>query len=470
MNTSPFRQINQQSVSTTVMLAPVYNALMSLSLLTANLANMAVEPWIIETAARLTPDQRQHNRLIFEGLGSALIPDEPSANFQAYLDSLVVTSPETLRDRVLQGLTQSVSASVPLTISDLLADEQAFLHCVMHNQQRGSIDQDLYADAHRLLNDPAAMHALILTHLRTLWDTWLATEWQRHAKRLDGLLRMFEHKADLDEVHEPEVVSASQAIRAFIRQDLPDSVSSQLSGVKHINFVLSPHIRLHATQFTDNATLWIFVLGDFWALPLRTEPVKRSEVLGQIRALSDETRLKILEILAAYEPLRAQEVIDQVDVSQPTVSRHLQQLRKAGIITEEREPDIGKLYRLDRSAIDKLYHTLTELLSPKNARLVLTDARLDQPIELRRFMDREARITVWPKKMPDKELILNYLAEKFTLNTDYTESQVNELLGQWHTYDDPYLLRRALIQVGHLQRTKDGARYWRTAGDSSEAK
>jgi hypothetical protein len=43
----------------------------------------------------------------------------------------------------------------------------------------------------------------------------------------------------------------------------------------------------------------------------------------------------------------------------------------------------------------------------------------------------------------------------------YTEQQVNELLQQWYLDADFVLVRRSLIDAGLLQRTRDGARYWR---------
>jgi hypothetical protein len=58
--------------------------------------------------------------------------------------------------------------------------------------------------------------------------------------------------------------------------------------------------------------------------------------------------------------------------------------------------------------------------------------------------------------------MLRYLIEKFELERGYTEQQVNELLQQWYLDADFVLVRRSLIDAGLLQRTRDGARYWRT--------
>ena len=42
----------------------------------------------------------------------------------------------------------------------------------------------------------------------------------------------------------------------------------------------------------------------------------------------------------------------------------------------------------------------------------------------------------------------------------YTETQVNDLLCQWHTFDGPATLRRELYHNKFLDRTADGRSYW----------
>jgi len=88
---------------------------------------------------------------------------------------------------------------------------------------------------------------------------------------------------------------------------------------------------------------------------------------------------------------------------------------------------------------------------------------------LKSYLDAESRITRWPtrKMKQDRAPLLAYLAAKFALGTFYNEKQVNELLKQWHTFEDWALLRRELIEQGYLQRKADGQVYWRTSGERS---
>ncbi|MCS7051124.1 MAG: metalloregulator ArsR/SmtB family transcription factor, partial [Thermomicrobium sp.] len=55
------------------------------------------------------------------------------------------------------------------------------------------------------------------------------------------------------------------------------------------------------------------------------------------RALADETRLALLTVLLRHEaPLCVCHLVERLAVGQPTVSHHLQRLRRAGLVTVER--------------------------------------------------------------------------------------------------------------------------------------
>ena len=49
-------------------------------------------------------------------------------------------------------------------------------------------------------------------------------------------------------------------------------------------------------------------------------------------------------------------------------------------------------------------------------------------------------------------MLLSYLASKFEHGREYAEREVNQLLNQWHTYQDPATLRRDLYDARLLDR------------------
>jgi DNA-binding transcriptional ArsR family regulator len=69
------------------------------------------------------------------------------------------------------------------------------------------------------------------------------------------------------------------------------------------------------------------------------------------KALADETRQKIMA-LCCCEMVSVNEIVEKLDVAQPTVSHHLKILKTAGLVKSERR---GKqiLYTLDQEKLAK---------------------------------------------------------------------------------------------------------------------
>ncbi len=78
-----------------------------------------------------------------------------------------------------------------------------------------------------------------------------------------------------------------------------------------------------------------------------------------------------------------------------------------------------------------------------------------------RFLDEDKKIKLWPGKREMKMEVLHYLSEKFETGVFYTEKEVNEIIKNWHTFGDFFLLRRELIEMKYLSRTRDGLQYWK---------
>lgn len=88
---------------------------------------------------------------------------------------------------------------------------------------------------------------------------------------------------------------------------------------------------------------------------------------------------------------------------------------------------------------------------------------MDVSPELAAFLDDEGRVKDWAAKRDVQLAILDYLASKFEFGREYTELEVNDVLRQWHTFEDWALLRREMFEKGLLNRAKNGATYWKTS-------
>ena len=80
--------------------------------------------------------------------------------------------------------------------------------------------------------------------------------------------------------------------------------------------------------------------------------------------------------------------------------------------------------------------------------------------KLRNFLDENGKLINYPSKRKFKILSWFYLASKFESGRKYTEKEVNELLRDWHTFDDWAMLRRDLYDSRFLNRENDGMFYW----------
>jgi len=79
------------------------------------------------------------------------------------------------------------------------------------------------------------------------------------------------------------------------------------------------------------------------------------------RALGDETRLRIIGLLAEIGPMPVNELSSRVALSQPLISWHLRILRLAGIVETQRQ---------GRATICRLRHAAFEELHAAEARLI----------------------------------------------------------------------------------------------------
>ncbi len=80
------------------------------------------------------------------------------------------------------------------------------------------------------------------------------------------------------------------------------------------------------------------------------------------RALGDDTRLRIIALLAELGPTPVNELSSRVVLSQPLISWHLRVLRLAGVIETDRQ---GRtvICRLRRAAFDELHESEARLIS-----------------------------------------------------------------------------------------------------------
>lgn len=94
--------------------------------------------------------------------------------------------------------------------------------------------------------------------------------------------------------------------------------------------------------------------------PIRTDYSKYSAVF---KALSDETRLKILDILSCGE-LCACKILENLHITQPTLSYHMKLLCDCGLVHGRREGSWVH-YRIDRERFSDTVRFIDVLFNEK---------------------------------------------------------------------------------------------------------
>ena len=80
--------------------------------------------------------------------------------------------------------------------------------------------------------------------------------------------------------------------------------------------------------------------------------------------------------------------------------------------------------------------------------------------EIKSFLNEQGQLVKYPTKFKRQIFALFYLASKFERNREYTEKEVNEVLKDWHTFEDWAMLRRDLYDRRFLNRKQDCSLYW----------
>jgi predicted transcriptional regulator len=183
---------------------------------------------------------------------------------------------------------------------------------------------------------------------------------------------------------------------------------------------------------------------------------RTGELLEFFKALSDANRLKIIGLLAS-KPYVAEELAALLDLRPSTVSNHLAALVHAGLVCARRD-GYYNVYELDQEA---LHGMARRLLSEETYTTAIAD--IDLAAYDRKVLEAHARpdgtLHSLPAQRKKLEAVLRYLAREFEPGVEYSEAEVNAIIGRYH--EDISGLRRDLIDFRMLGRDKRGSRYWR---------
>jgi len=364
---SPFA-LNLEKIrikSSLVRVEPAINAFGSMLLVSKDEGNPGIHEWVTKTKAQMTSEEQFRHKLVTIGFHYAILPQTIGATFEAYMDSLEATPPSLFRERLLQAYSETCITEdswkdhgKPVDWEEILTSAKNYVDFLRYRFGEELTDEEVETRAYQYVVDPAALKQLVTGHIRWFWKNHLQAEWIRVRPMLEESAKAF-NQIDLSNKTRAELV---QFVTGKEISETKWGHEHELEEAKEIIFVPNAHIGpyIRGTKVGDS-----FVLYFGAHLPegsnVHIPELDRAEIVARLSALADDTRLRILQMIAERTEMRAQDIIDEIGLSQPSVSRYLSQLTASGYL-QERRVNGAKAYTLNRDRIEKTLKAVSAFL------------------------------------------------------------------------------------------------------------
>ena len=175
------------------------------------------------------------------------------------------------------------------------------------------------------------------------------------------------------------------------------------------------------------------------------------EILSFVKAIASADRLRIVGLLSQGSR-HAAEIAEVLGMHPSDVMRHLEQLTDSSVVSET-----DGVYDLNEKAIQSLARGQFEGKRP----VYVAEENQEEDVRkvLKAYLNADGTIRQLPQEGKKMLIILHFILDAFSFDTNYTEKEVNTILRRFHT--DTATLRRNLIDYGFMAREGDGTRYWR---------
>ncbi len=179
------------------------------------------------------------------------------------------------------------------------------------------------------------------------------------------------------------------------------------------------------------------------------------------KALADESRLKIVGILATQE-CSVEELAVLLELKEPTISHHLTKLKQLELVKMRPEGNTH-FYQLDKEAL----LTISKEISKAEKIASLADDVNIRAWEIKilntyiegDFQNPESvqNLREIPNSSKKRLTVLKWVIDKFEMGVKYPEPRVDEILSGY--YRDSETLRKKLIDSRLMQ--EENGMYWR---------
>lgn len=323
------------------------------------------DQWIYTTYSALSGELRSSIRTLFRPFANKLLFDELIQDdvstsiedlpmFIRWISSLPDETVRASNLKMLQEIADGASPETGVIDARIFEDKQRlarFLHLLLASKLRRPETDRLV----RYLMHPEEMKAeLVLLSVR-FWDRHYRTEYSRCRTLEERNLEQLKHRELPAEAREIFVELTGRSV-------LPDSQDRAIDEAKRLVLIPAchggPYASISPIESTDGALVIVYN-----CLPAAASGKGRGlpsgELFPPLKAIADETRLDILGFLIGRE-LYAQQIVDQMEISQSAVSRHLRLMVACGILRERKQEGM-KFYSLNGATIDRVCKQLEVL-------------------------------------------------------------------------------------------------------------
>ena len=205
----------------------------------------------------------------------------------------------------------------------------------------------------RLQEDPASLKSLTTELLRTFWNDHFRAIYVRHSDAMSRAVEQLRHHEQLDD------------LLPLLERLLGRSIQLTQNWINHHDRILlvpfpfmGPYLMSMSTE--EPEPMLLFAFDAERAIGLQATGGMGPDI-SKLKALADETRLKILRFVSASERFGG-DIVTHLGISQPGVSRHLRLLKASGLLSVRQE-GTSKFYSICNAELDALADGIRQMRS-----------------------------------------------------------------------------------------------------------
>lgn len=313
-----------------------------------------LDAWLPETRQRLPHAFLDEMALVLgfpgrfhrfvEEVYATLLAENPALSYEAFLARLRASSEEAYVEMAHHAIAKGVKSPLPPEAVRALLRNSAALP-----EHLRLVDLKIDVEAAlAFLKDLSQLKRRFIAVVERFWRKVYEAEWAATLPLMEWSVAY--HRRQRYQLNFPDLFVAVTGC------PLPEAYADLTPD--RVCFVPSCYLGSYLAFMNHGQGITVFY--NCRATPTGGQPRDGLELLPSLKALADETRLRIVEMLRGRE-MYARQIADSLGISLAAASRHLELMAGARVLCVRREGNV-KLYAVDASALIHLAEALARLI------------------------------------------------------------------------------------------------------------